>query len=52
MHVEIRAFGQCIAFSESTSESVAGNTMQFCFHFGEDNEEAVQKAYDILKDGA
>jgi PhnB protein len=26
--------------------------MQFCFHFGEGKEEAVQKAYDLLKDGA
>lgn len=51
-HAEIRAFGQCIAFSERNSESVAGNTMQFCFHFGEGNEETVRKAYEVLKEGA
>lgn len=52
MHAEIKAFGQCIAFSERDSESIAGNTMEFCFHFGEGNEEIVKKAYEALKDGA
>ena len=52
VHAEIRAFGQCIAFSERSSESVAGNTMEFCFHFGAGNEEAVLKAYEVLKEGA
>lgn len=52
MHAEMRAFGQCIAFSERESESIAGNTMQFCFHFGEGNEDIVKKAYEVLKDGA
>lgn len=51
-HAEIRAFGQCIAFMERDSESVSGNTMQFCFHFGAGNEELVKKAYEVLKDGA
>jgi PhnB protein len=52
MHAEIRAFGQCIAFMERDTESIAGNTMQFCFHFGNGNEEIVKKAYEVLKDGA
>ena len=51
-HAEIRAFGQCIAFSERDLEAVAGNTMQFCFHLGEGNEEVVKKAYEVLKVGA
>lgn len=51
-HAEIRAFEQCISFMERDSDSVAGNTMQFCFHFGDGNEEAVKKAYEVLKDGA
>jgi len=51
-HAEISAFGQCISFMERDSDSVAGNTMQFCFHFGDGNEEAVKKAYGVLKDGA
>ena len=37
---------------ERNSETVVGNTMQFCFHFGEGNEEMVKKAYEVLKDGA
>lgn len=48
-HAEIRAFGQCIAFMERDSESVGGNTMQFCFHFSEGNEDIVKKAYEVLK---
>ena len=52
LHAEIKAFGQWISFSERDSESLAGNTMQFCFHFGADNEKTIEKAYDILKDGA
>jgi len=51
MHAEITAFGQCISFSESVN-ATAGNTMQFCFHFGEGNENKVTKAYEVLKDGA
>jgi Uncharacterized protein conserved in bacteria len=54
MHAEMTAFGQCIAFSERKTEGTAANTMQFCFHFGgEDSDrEIVQKAYDVLSEGA
>lgn len=52
VHAEISAFGQCISFMERDSEGVFGNTMQFCFHFGEGGESAVKKAYEALKDGA
>ena len=54
MHAEMRAFGQCIAFSESAADigGVSGNTMQFCFHFGEGSEKPVERAYGVLKDGA
>ena len=51
-HAEITAFGQCLAFSERNSESISGNTMQFCFHFGNDHEKLIQSAYDVLKEGA
>ncbi len=51
-HAEIKVFGQCVSFMERNSKTVIGNTMQFCFHFGEGNEEIVRKAYDVLKDGA
>ena len=50
-HAEITAFGQCISFSDRADAAV-GNTMQFCFHFGEGNEDKVTKAYEVLKDGA
>jgi PhnB protein len=52
MHAEIKAFGQYITFMEKDSESVAGNTMQFCFQFGDGYEETVKRAYEVLKDGA
>ena len=52
IHAELNAFGQILAISEAGEERISGNTMQFCFHFGEGNEEVVEKAYDLLKDGA
>lgn len=52
LHAEIRAFGQCIAFSERSTQTVAGNTMQFCFHLGEGHEETVRRAYEVLREGA
>lgn len=51
-HAEMTAFGQCIAFSESPVTSSSGSTMQFCFHFGEGHEAEVQRAYEVLKEGA
>lgn len=52
MHSEINACGQIIAVSELKDEMVVGNTMQFCFHMGEENEEQVRIAYEVLKEGA
>lgn len=52
MHSELNAHGQILAVSELNEDMVIGNTMQFCFHFGEDGEKHVRKAYDILKEGA
>lgn len=52
MHSELDVHGQVIAVSELRDETAAGNTMQFCFHFGEGGEEKVRKAYGILKEGA
>ena len=51
MHAELDAFGQILAISEA-DEKVSGNTMQFCFHFGESGIEKVKHAYEVLKDGA
>lgn len=58
-HSEIDIQGEILAVSEQnmgssapTSATVTGNTMQFCLHYGEGNEEAVRKAYDVLKTDA
>ena len=52
MHSELNAHGQILAVSECTDKLVIGNSMQFCFHFGEGGEEHVKNAYEVLKDGA
>ena len=52
MHSELKAYGQILAVSEGTDNLVIGNSMQFCFHFGEGGEEHVKKAYEVLKHGA
>ena len=43
MHSELNAHGQILAVSESTDGLVVGNTMQFCFHFGEGGEKYVKR---------
>ena len=51
-HSELNAHGQILAVSELTGDLVTGNTMQFCFHFGEGGEQHVRRAYEVLQDGA
>lgn len=58
-HSELEVYGQILAVSESSyadygknEDRITGNTMQFCLHFGEGKEDIVQKAFDVLKDGA
>ena len=52
-HAELDILGQVVAISESNDdESFTGNTMQFCFHFGEEYKEYVEKAYNVLSEGA
>lgn len=51
-HAEISIFNQCVAFMEQESNCVIGNTMQICFYFCKGDEEIIEKAYSILKDGA
>ena len=52
-HVELSFYGFEIAVSESWFKEVTkGNTMQFIFKFGKDNEAAVKKAYEVLKEEA
>lgn len=58
MHAELDIQGQTLALSERNSEYAikgetnTGNTMQFCLHYGENNEDALKKAYEVLKDDA
>lgn len=52
MHAELDAYGQVIAVSEITENAILGNTMMFCFHFGDGGSEKVKKAYEVLCDGA
>ncbi len=52
MHAELNAYGQVIAVSEITEDVTVGNTMMFCFHFGEGGEENVKTAYEVLKEEA
>ncbi len=50
MHSELDVFGQIIAVSELNEvNTVSGNTMMFCLHFGEGKEAIVQKIYASLK---
>ena len=58
-HAELDVYGQILAVSELSSMDegkedtvTTGNTMQFCLHFGEGEEDVVQRAFDVLKDGA
>jgi len=52
-HAELNVHGQVLAVSEARdSETLTGNTMQFCLHFGEGCEPVVQKIFETLKDGA
>lgn len=52
MHAELNAYGQVIAVSEITEDAIPGNTMMFCFHFGEGGSDKVKKAYEVLCDNA
>ena len=52
LHAELDVSGQIISLSEADQENIPGNTMQFCFHYGEGNEEVVEQAYQVLKEGS
>ena len=52
MHAELNAYGQVIAISEIEEDIIPGNTMMFCFEFGEGGSEKVNKAYEVLKTSA
>lgn len=51
MHAEININEQnIISISESNDWAIAGKNMQFCITFGSENEEALRKAYEVLKE--
>lgn len=51
-HAELNIFGQIFAICESNQEeTITGNSMQFCLHFGKGKEELVQKIIDNLSNG-
>jgi len=54
-HSELDICGHTLAIAEAnddTEKRITGNTMQFCFHYGEGNEDMVKQAYEILKEGS
>lgn len=54
-HSELDICGHTLAVAEandSMDKRITGNTMQFCLHYGEGDEDKVKKAYEILKDGS
>ena len=49
IHAELNAYGQILAISEANEDRMPGNTMQFCFHLGEGNEETIKRHMIYLK---
>lgn len=53
IHSELDAFGQILAVSDIGAEPALNQTMQFCFHFGDENaKEIIDRAYAALKENA
>lgn len=54
-HSELDICGNTLAVAEANDgmdKRITGNTMQFCLHYGEGNEDMVKQAYEILKEGS
>jgi len=54
-HAELDICGNILAIAETNDDMdkiITGNTMQFCFHYGEGNEDMVKRAYEVLKEGS
>lgn len=54
-HAELNICGNILAIAEANDDMdkrITGNTMQFCFHYGEGNENMVKQAYEMLKEGS
>jgi len=51
-HTELDVFGQILAISEAShAETITGNTMLFCLHFGKGKEELVRSIVGTLSEG-
>lgn len=54
-HSELDIQGEILAIAERNlansigDETITGNVMQFCLHYGQVNEDTVRKAYEVLK---
>lgn len=44
--------GRSLRYRNRRRRPFAGNTMQFCLHFGEGGEAHVERAYAVLREGA
>lgn len=54
-HAELDIDGHTLAVAEANDamdKRITGNTMQFCFHYGERNEDKVKQAFEILEEGS
>jgi len=52
MHAEINLNDQhVISISESSDSLLLGNNMQFCVNFGDEQEDKLKKAYNVLTEG-
>jgi len=52
IHVELEIDGTIVSLSESSSDVITGNGMQFCFHYLEDEKDKIITAYEVLKEGS
>lgn len=52
LHAELNIYGQILALSEVEEAGGPGDTMQFCLHFEESEQDKVEQAYEALKEGA
>ena len=51
-HAELDVYGQCLAVSGPNDQAVTGSTMQFCLHFAPEERHLVERAYEVLQEGA